>query len=134
MNDPYTDTSRCIARLIKEYKKHPRLIIAVDFDDTSFPFHGEDHTYERVFKLLGQCQANDFYIVIFTASVPERFDMMRIYFKNKGVLVHGINENPITLPFGNWGKMYFNHLLDDRAGLRQSCEILEGFFEQIKRA
>jgi hypothetical protein len=33
MMDPFTSTSNIVKRLHKEYNKHPKLIIACDFDE-----------------------------------------------------------------------------------------------------
>ena len=131
MTDPYTDTATCVARLKREYEKHQKLVLAVDFDDTCHPFHGTNSTHDRVFKLLHEAQRREFWIVIFTASDPSRYDMMREYMLSRGIKVHAVNQNAIPLPYGNHGKIYYNHFLDDRAGLRESCDILEQLFEDI---
>ena len=47
------------------------------------------------------------------------------------IKITGINANPIPLPFGNHGKIYFNILLDDRAGLSQSIDILNKLIDKI---
>ena len=52
MNDPYTKMSQCVNRLYKEYSRHPRLIVAVDFDDTVYPYHNKNETHERVLNVL----------------------------------------------------------------------------------
>lgn len=37
------------------------------------------------------------------------------------------------MPFGNHGKMYYNILLDDRAGLGQSLDILSQTLENLNQ-
>ena len=125
MNDPYTKMSQCVNRLYNEYSRHPRLIVAVDFDDTVYPYHNKNETHERVLNVLKKCQEHNFYIVLWTASAPERFSYMKEYMKNKGIVVDSINTNPISLPFGNNGKIYYNILLDDRARLASALDTLE---------
>lgn len=125
MSDPYTTTLRCVNRLYREYKRHPRIIVACDFDDTVYPYHDKSETHERVFSVLRECQKHNFYIVLWTASAPERFDFMKNFMNENGIKIDSINENPIPLPFGNNGKIYYNILLDDRAGLGSALDTLE---------
>jgi hypothetical protein len=126
------DTEVCMTRLFNEWKKHPRLIIACDFDDTAFPYRDKDDTHYLVFNLLRECQKLGFYIVLWTASAPERHDFMRAFMRDRGIEVSSINVNPIPLPFGNHGKIYYNILLDDRAGLGQAYNILAQTIQRIK--
>ena len=125
MNDPYLNISNCVERIYNEYKKHKRLVIACDFDDTCFPYHNKENTHKRVLDLLRRCQEKNFYIVCFTASLPVRYPMIQEFFKKEGINISGINQNPIPLPFGNHGKIYYNILLDDRAGLSSAVDTLE---------
>lgn len=131
MTDPFTSTSNIVKRLHKEYKKHPKLIIAVDFDDTVYDFHKLGALHERAINVVKQCAALGFYVVLWTASAPERFNFMKKYMTDNGIHVDAINENPIKLPFGNNGKIYYNILLDDRAGLGQALDALEIFVDNI---
>jgi hypothetical protein len=125
MSDPYLNISNCVERLYNEYKKHKRLVIATDFDDTCFPYHNKENTHKRVLDLLHRCQEKNFYIVCFTASLPVRYTMIQEFFKKEGITISGINQNPVPLPFGNHGKIYYNILLDDRAGLNSAVDTLE---------
>jgi hypothetical protein len=132
MNDPYFDTDICVERLYEQYQKHPRLIIAVDFDDTIFDFHKKGHKYEHVIEIIKEAQKNNFYIVLFSASRPERYQFMKDYASFHGINVDSINKNCIESPFGNDGKIFYNILLDDRAGLGQSYVILRKLLDRIK--
>lgn len=125
MNDPYQNISNCVKRLYNEYKKHKRLVIAADFDDTVFDYHGGGENHERVLQLLRDCKKHNFYVVVWTASDPLRFPEMRTFLSDRGIKIDSINENPIPLPFGNHKKIYYNILLDDRAGLNSAVDTLE---------
>lgn len=122
--DTYRIHSNTVARLTKEYKSHPKLIVAVDFDDTIFPWTKENSTHEEVLSLVRRCKALGFYIVCFTASDAKRYDFIRDFFANNGITIDSINVNPIPLPYGNNGKIFFNILLDDRSGLESSYKTL----------
>lgn len=123
--DPYTSTSKASQRLFKEWQKHPKLIVGVDFDDTFFDFHGTGNDHKRVIDVLKKCNQLGFHVVLWSASKPERFAFMQEYTRSLGIVIASINENPIPLPFGNDKKIYYNILLDDRAGLGQALDTLE---------
>jgi hypothetical protein len=130
--DPYLDHNTCVDRLYKEWKKHPRLIIACDFDDTCMNFHNnEGATHEKVLSLVRRAQALNFYIVMWTASAPERYPFITEYMESKGIHVDSINKNPIELKYGNNGKIYFNHNLCDRSGLKSAYHILDDLIWRI---
>ncbi len=133
MTDIYFNTGKCVDRLLEEYELHKRLMVAVDFDDTIFDFHNKGYEYRQVIDLLKQCQKLNFYITVFTGSPTEKYGMIQEYMEKIGIKITGINKNPIPLPFGNHGKIYFNILLDDRAGLGQAYAILNNVVENIKR-
>lgn len=124
--DLYFSRMSCVNRLLREYNQHKSLIVAVDFDDTIFDYHKRGHTYDGVIFLLQRGCALNFKYVIYTARGPEDWEEMKTYFKEKvGCSANFVNCNPIPLPFGNWGKMYYNILLDDRAGLKEAYETLK---------
>jgi hypothetical protein len=132
MDTPYRLHTKCVQRLLTEYRTHKSLIVACDFDDTVYDFHSKGHTYDKVFRLLRNCRDLGFHIVLFTGSNPDQYEMQKRFMLDEGILIKHINENPIPLPFGNHGKMYYNVLLDDRAGLGQSIAVLEQVIEDIK--
>lgn len=132
MTDPYFDTNFCVDRLYKEYLEHKKLIVALDFDDTIFDFHKKGYSYHQVVNLVLECQELNFHIVIFTGTPPEKWPSILDFCERLGIKPATINKNAIPLPFGNDGKIYYNILLDDRAGLGQSYEILKKTVDKIK--
>lgn len=133
MKNPYLTIDGCIDRLYQEYKKHPRLIIACDHDDTVFDFHNKGYDYSDTINVLKRCQEHNFYIVVFTGTPKEKWPGIFEFWSNLGIEITGINANPINLPFGNDGKIYFNVLLDDRAGLGQTIEVLNALIDKIEK-
>ena len=133
MSDPYFDTDACVERLLKQYKKNPKLIVALDFDDTLYDFHQQGHRYDKVIELVKECQKVGFYVVIFTASQKKRYPFIIEHTHSLGIYPDGINENVIESPFGNEGKIFYNILLDDRSGLFSAYEILKLTIEKIKQ-
>lgn len=132
MNDPYIHDDVCIKRLYEEYKTHGKLIVALDFDDTIFDFHNAGHYYDCVKTTIKRCQKLGFYVVLFTGTAKEKWPSQLEYLDKKGIHVTCVNQNPIPLPFGNDGKIYYNILLDDRAGLGQSLKILNEVLNRIE--
>ena len=123
--DPYLYDDLCIQRLTKEWLEYGKIIVAVDFDDTIYDFHGRGYEYNEIVESIKIAKVVGAYICIFTGSNPDKYDFIRQYCQEKfGFPIDSINENPIPLPFGNNGKMYYNILLDDRAGLRQASLVL----------
>jgi hypothetical protein len=121
----YKSIEKYINRLLEEWKQHGKIIIAVDWDDTLYPWRlHKEEDMKATWDLLKECKATGAYIVIFTACNTDRFKDIESYTKGKGLDIDSINTNPITLPYGNHSKVYANIFLDDRAGLNQSLEIL----------
>lgn len=117
---------------MREYSRHGSLIIACDVDDTIFDFHANGVGHARVINLLKSCQSLGFHICLFTASPKSRWPEILAHAESLDLKIASINKNPIELKYGHDGKMYYNILLDDRAGLGQSCDILERVINQIR--
>lgn len=131
--DPFMDESICVDRLVTEWRKHGRILIALDFDDSVFGFHDPTDTHPRVLSLIRECSDMGCLITVYTASTPTRWDMMRVFLETRGIKVAAINKNPIELPYGLWGKIYYNIFLDDRAGLAAAYQTLKRTVEEIKK-
>lgn len=132
--DTFFSTNNKILRLYNEWTRHPKLLIACDFDDTVFDFHKNDNDHTMVINLLKKCNELGFYVTLFTASKAERYDFMLKHMEELGVKIDAINKNVVELPYGNHGKIYYNILLDDRAGLGQAYTVLSSIIEMIKIA
>ena len=123
-----------IDRLTKEWLQHKNIIIAVDFDDTISKW-GLNTTQEcnYVIEKLKKYQEQGAYIVIFTACNEDRYEDISNFCNQNGLMIASINKNAIPLPYGNNGKVYANVFLDDRAGLYEALEILDGALINVKQ-
>jgi len=129
----HPNMERYIVRLVKEWKEHKKILLAIDFDDTLSPWKFDDFNYEEVFKLVREAKELGAYIVIFTACKPDRYDYIKDYCLTKGGFeIDGVNENVIELPYGNNRKIYYNHLLDDRTALLPAMAILSIAMMRVK--
>jgi FMN phosphatase YigB (HAD superfamily) len=123
--DPYLKNYNVVSRILREWLEHGKLVVAYDFDGTVYDYHNQGHTFHQVTELLHECKELGAYFIVFTAAGPDRYDSIKEYLNRKEIPFDAINENMPGLPFGNEGnKIYYNVLLDDRAGLRSAYEDL----------
>lgn len=126
--------SKYVDRLVQEWRTHGKIIVSVDFDSTLYPYPTLDNQedIERTIKLVQLAYETGAYIVIFTASAPDRHEEIQAYCEKIKVPINAINENPIALPYGNHGKIYYNINLCDRSGLKEALDTLEAAMYTIR--
>ena len=114
-----------LERLIKEWNRHGRILIGCDIDDTIYPW-SMTNDFNRHINVIKEAQKIGALLIANTASnIETRREFIENLFKESGLRLDSINENPIDLPYGKWGKIYANIYLDDRAGLNEVINILE---------
>lgn len=131
VDDPYMNTELCIERLVENWKSHNGIIIAVDFDNTIFDFYKKGYTYSKVIQLLKDCKEMGCTLILSTCCDESKFDFIRQICEKEGVQIDYINQSPPYIPYSG-NKVYYNILLDDRAGLSAAYEILYETKERIK--
>jgi hypothetical protein len=129
MIHPYLSDTACAYRLVDEYKKYGSLVIAYDFDNCVYDYHSKGHDYWEIIEVLRECRELGFYLIVFTAEKDENKVSDTLILK--GIPFDAINENP---PFfkSDSRKIYFNLLLDDRAGLLSAYNQLKETIQIIK--
>lgn len=122
----YRSDSVCVERLLSDYKKHGKIIVAYDFDNTVFDYHGNGLDCDDIISLLKELK--DYATLICYTANSDEF-----------LVAEYLIENDIPCDFLNYSqvpsnpkKIYYNILLDDRAGLGQSFNQLQQFLEQVK--
>jgi DNA-binding LacI/PurR family transcriptional regulator len=127
--DFYLKNENTFERLFKEYKVYNSLVVAFDFDNTVYDFHQVGLDFKDVIKLLQNLKKIGCYLIVFTSTDDE--DFVKRYCKEKEIPFDAINENP---PFfkSKSRKIYYNILLDDRAGLREAYDHLEKLIHHLK--
>lgn len=132
--NPYLTVDGCVSRLYKQWQKHPKLIVAVDFDSTISPLDTteEDIDYSDTINVLKRAAKHNFFIVVYSCSNTERYTKIRDHFKKFNIEVAAINSNIIDLGFEPQVKIYYNILIDDKAGLAQSIEILNRLIDKVE--
>ncbi len=138
-NHPFNKEA-CKKRLLEEYKKYGKLIVAFDYDNTIFDYHNKGGDYSCVIELLQDCTRYGFELVLFTSEENEskikqkQIECFKLWIGNhekvgkKWEFVFPYTQSSI-LP--NSKKPYYNILLDDRAGLEESYEILKYVVDEI---
>lgn len=131
MIDEYLKPNASFIRLYKEYNQYKSLVIAYDLDNTLYDFHKKGETYTMVMELLRELKEIGCYMICFTANPNQEFIVD--YLNKNNIPFDAINENP---PFfkSDERKIYFNALLDDRAGLQQVYNELKLLITLIKTA
>ena len=114
--DFYLNTDNSFKRLLKEYKTYNSLVVAYDFDNTVYDFHDKGLRFDDVIELLRKLKTINCYLIIFTGNDDTEF--VKKYCHDHNIPYDAINENP---PFfqSESRKIYYNVLLDDRAGMAQ---------------
>jgi len=127
--DFYLNSENSLNRLLEEYKKYGTLVVAFDFDDTVYDFHGKGRLYGDVIQLLQELKAINCYLICWTGN--EDSDFVRSFLEEHKIPYDAINQNP---PFykSESRKIYANAYLDDRAGLKQVFEELKHLVVTVK--
>ncbi len=119
--DFYLNTDNSFNRLLAEYKKYNSLVVAYDFDNTVYDFHGKGLRFDDVIELLRKLKTINCYLIIFTGNDDTEF--VKRYCDDHKIPYDAINKNPSFFQSES-RKIYYNVLLDDRAGLAQVyCEL-----------
>lgn len=121
-------------RLIEAHSKYGSIIIAVDYDDTIFDYTGSGDTSNYVFDLVLKCkELAKARVILFTCREGLALNAAIFSCKEKGLKFDSVNENLPEVVLGYVSrKPFYNVLLDDRSGLKETCEVLERFLEKIK--
>ena len=116
-----TNPDFLLKRLITQYKKQDKLIIAYDIDDTVRPMYCTN--CDTVQSLLRRAnEVLDAFFIVFTSN--EDIDGVKKYLDKCELPYDAINENAPFVRFKK-GKVFYNVLLDDKAGLGETVTTLE---------
>jgi hydroxymethylpyrimidine pyrophosphatase-like HAD family hydrolase len=116
MKHTYLNPENTLKRTIQEYELHGSLIVAVDFDNTLYDYHQQGLDCGEIIELLADLRRIQCKIIIWTAS--EQVAFIKNHCHEHDIPFDNINTNP---PFfkSSSPKIYYNELLDDRAGLAE---------------
>lgn len=122
-------------RLRREWREHGGLIVAVDFDSTLCPYkqYEIDVDSELIRQLVRELAHYGCTIIIWTAAEEERHPQVKQYLSDHAVPYHYFNEDaPTSRLKYRTRKLYYNVLLDDRAGLHEVYTALCQLLNEVK--
>lgn len=131
MGDPYSSDSECIKRLLEEYGQYRTLIIAYEFDNTVYDWSKKEFTFERTIAAIRNAYSLGFHLIVYTRSSESRMAEISEYLNSQRIPFHTINESHESSPYDG-PKLFYNLLLDSRAGLSAALNILETVIAQIR--
>lgn len=118
-----TNPSFLLMRLIEQYQKQERLIVAYDFDDTVKPYWCAGCT--QVQSILRRLRDNiSAYFIVYTCNKDH--DKIKKFLDENEIPYDSINENAPFAPQIE-GKLFYNVFLDDKAGLGEVVNTLDQF-------
>lgn len=129
--DYFLNDKNCVDRLFDEWQKYGSLIVAYDYDNTVYDYYKRGYSYQQVIELLRECKRMGFHLTVFTSCNDDRFHEIRQYLTDYNIPFNAINETPDFIPFKG-RKVYFNILLDDRAGLSSAYHQLWTLIYKIR--
>lgn len=114
-----------IKKLINTWIKYKKIIICVDFDQTILPYEGFEYKLcENVVDTIKMAQNLGAYLILYICRDDECLNQALKYCNSVGLKFDDINP---TKPFqeGYSLKPMYNILLDDKAGLPYTLDILQ---------
>lgn len=118
--------------LVRRYVKYHNVVVAFDFDDTLFDYGRTSRDFSPVHDLVRKCNDLKLKVVIYTARNKSRWQEVEDYCKEIGITYVAINEDVVELDSPTSGKIYYNILLDDKAGLMEAFFILKEALRRIE--
>lgn len=127
--DFYLNPENSFNRLLEEYNQHQSIVVAFDFDDTVYDFHKKGRLYNDIIELLKTLKSINCYLICWTGQ--QDIEFVSDYLKNNNIPFDAINENP-SFHKSMSKKIYANAYLDDRAGLKQVYDELNGLVLKVR--
>ena len=127
LNNIITPNSPEVKKLVRNYMTHKTIIVAFDYDDTIFPYSKDYDTefFKEVHNLLIECKSLGYYLILYTCNGSDRYEDMMQYMDDNNIPYDAINKNsPAFGGDSTTNKIFYNILLDDKAGLKQSISTL----------
>lgn len=128
--DTFFKDEALLEKLKVHYKKHGKIIVAYDYDDTIAPTY-MSKSCDQVIQLLKDLKP---YGVFICYTSNENLDNVRDYIAKHNIPCDKINENVdfVKERYDKTGKIYYNVFLDDKTGLGQTYRILRKFLKYLQ--
>lgn len=117
-----------VDKMFNLHKKYGSAVIGVDFDHTLVDSRDEEfRIYEEIANLVREAKEVGCILCVWTAN--PRKELVDAKWKEAGLVYDYYNESPLVF---NGVKPHFNLLLDDIAGLNESCNVLTQFIKKVR--
>ena len=81
-SDTYLISNNCINRLLEEWDKYGKLVVAYDFDNTVY---GKSESHDQVIELLKTCKELGHYLIVFTCRPAEEYNIVEEYLQSNDI-------------------------------------------------
>lgn len=114
------------------YNRHSSLIVGVDFDDTIFPYNKTQENIDRcdrvvlLLQTLKKKMGTNLILCLYSVADEQALVYKEHIMECYGLKPQFVNEGPMDNKW-NSKKPFFNILLDDKAGLNETIEVLTVF-------
>ena len=127
--DTFFNDDALFEKLKVHYRTHGKIIVAYDYDDTIRPTY-MSKSCDDVVALLKKLKPYGVFICYTSNEHPENVIK---YIEENEIPCDAFNDNVEFMKhkYGDMRKVYFNILLDDKAGLGQAYRILSKFLEWV---
>lgn len=126
--NPFNKDFDLSSELIEKFNKFGTLYIGADFDDTIRDFVTGD-PIDQVITAIKNCNKLGLKVCLYTARESRDLVYALDYCEGVGIKIDYVNYSPLS---PGLRKPLFNLLLDDRAGLVESVQILNEVLNGIK--
>lgn len=129
LKDPYLDYNKSYNRIKEEYDRFKSIVVAYDFENCVFNQYSKPSHFDDIVDLLKRLKENSCFLICFTTST--NLKLVRNYLEESKIPYDRINENP---PFYKCTsrKIYYNALLDSRAGMLQVYNQLATLCNEVE--
>lgn len=133
MDDRYLSKKETRQRLYDEWKKYGKgFIIAYDFDNTVYDYHNRGDLFPQVVQLLRRAEKFGAFFIVFTGCDDESVEFkVQPYLNAAGIPYDNINRDKPGIT-NTSRKIYYNILLDDRAGLHSAFNDLRHVLDRLE--
>ena len=128
MQHHFLQPENSFQRLLSEYQRYGSIVVAVDFDNTLYDYHKTGLDCSEIISLVRGLKSIGCIIALWTAS--EDTDLIVGYCAEQNIEYDLLNENPAFFQSPS-RKIYYNELLDDRAGMAESFQRLSRLYRTV---
>ena len=122
--DTFFIEDNCIRRLLEEWEKYGKLIVAYDFDHTVNGTYEVDCNCNQMIELIRACKEMGCTLIVFTARPDSEHEIVKEYLREHDIPFDYFNENDPNADIEESRKIFYNIFFDDRCGLASAYQTM----------